>query len=142
MTIAIAQQYFLDPISGKFLTDPVINHCGHSYSRASLNQWKAHTKHNECPFCLAPFESLIDNVLIRQAVAIASALPHKEYTRVDQFTDEDREIVEVAIAQITKRRELDQAGNIPSKLDPYFGSSALDQAAAYSKTVSKKFSSC
>lgn len=142
MTISIVRQYFLDPIGGEPFADPILNHCGHSYSRVLLDRWKAHTNQNACPLCKAPFQSLIDNEILRQAADIASVPANRNYTRVDQFADEDREIIEVAIAQITQQRELDQSSNVPSKLDPYFKSSTTDQIAACGAEVSRKISCC
>jgi len=138
MTIPIAQQYFIDPIGGKLLADPVLNHCDHFYSRAPLNQWKVLTKQDQCPFCKAPFQGLLDDALLQQASVLVSTPPHREYTRVDQFIGENREIVELAIAHITQRRERDQAEQIPSKLDPYLGSNILDQATKFSREVCYK----
>ena len=126
MAVTIAQQYFLDPIGGQVFADPVMNVCGHSYNKTVLYQWKDLTKKNECPLCRTGLQTLIVNRLLQQAAKLVLDPPYREYTQVDQVTnDEHREIIEGAIAHITKRREQDQCAAIPSKLDPYFGSGAF-----------------
>lgn len=145
MATAIAQQFFLDPISGKPLGDEnstvMINQCGHFYNDSTLRRWLNETKQRKCPLCQASIQSLIEAALIGQAAAIVNTSTHREYTQLNQFTDEDRETVEAAIQDISKKRASDTANNTPVRLDPYFGSSISSQVAACIQ-ASKTLSSC
>ncbi len=139
MTIqTLVNQWFLDPISGKPFSEPVTNQCGHSYSKRSLEKWNEKEKKNECPLCRAPIQMLIKNVLFEQAVAYVSDESNKNFTSTNQFTDEERGVVESAIQAISQQQTRDASASIPTRLTPYFseGINLVHVSTAYSRQVS------
>ena len=141
----LATQWFLDPISGKPFTDPLMNHCGHSYDKVSLEQWKTKEKEtqNICPLCRAPIQALIHNLLLQQAASIASSPDHKNFTEANQLDDESQEIIGRAIQAISQQRARDELNNTPIRLTPYLGGEGvLNRVAECSREVSQESKRC
>jgi hypothetical protein len=102
---------FIDPISHERMEDPVINSCGHSFSRCHLEGYtifclSRNQDPAECPLCRQPLTRLVDNILLRNAL---------EVLEEEEVTEEEQEVLDRAAANITKRRSTDDINGIPDR---------------------------
>ena len=106
---------FIDPISHRRMTDPVIIACGHSFERDQINGWVSGGVPT-CPLCKEPVRNLIENMFIRQALQVLDNPDNRLKERVEEFNDEAQESIKAAVDAIRQLRTRDAARGVPDRV--------------------------
>jgi hypothetical protein len=114
---AVYSDLFIDPISHEFMSEPVINSCGHTFEKKSMDGWIVENGPVPlCPLCSAPICGLVTNLLFRNAINILVDPDNALKYEIKDLSDEEQDELNPAIDSIQKRRESDRQAGIPDRL--------------------------
>ena len=109
----------IDPISYELMQDPVIDPCGHTFERVQIQGWLRINA--SCPLSRRPMTAanLINNLIVRDALEVLAHAPASVISGNDtigDLSDEDQQIVQMAMASLNRQRANDQENEIPDRL--------------------------
>lgn len=121
MTLKVSlTDLFICPISQERMKNPVVSTCGHTYEKIEIEGWVEkclkENKSPQCPLCREPVNNFVANFILKQALDVLEANPNSLVDRVEDLTGEEREQVEIAMARVKERREVDKSKGIPDRL--------------------------